>query len=69
MNDLEEEISGIIVGVKSDHFKDRRTNGNLAIIIPVEEYCTIIGDNTWMCDPPVDINAYNPTADNATAEV
>ena len=57
------------MGVKSGHFKEGRTNGHLAVIIPVEEYCTIIGDNTWMYDPPDNINAYNHTTSNATAAV
>ena len=55
------------MGVKSDHFKGGCTNGHLAVIIPVEEYRTITGDNAWMYDTPFDINAYNPTAANAPA--
>ena len=57
------------MGVKSDHFKEGRTNGNLYVIIPVEEYCTIIGDDVWMYDPPFDLNTYYPTAANATEAV
>ena len=60
---------GIIVGVKSGHFKEECTNGHLAGIIPVEDYCTIIGNNTRIYDAPVNINTYNPTAYNATAAV
>ena len=33
----EEEVAGILVGVKSDHFKEGYTNGHLTVIIPVEE--------------------------------
>ena len=57
------------MGVKYDHFKEGHTNGNLAVIIPLEEYRTIIDKNEWMYDPPVDINAYNPTTANATSVV
>ena len=35
MDNLEEEIAGILVGVKSDHFKGGCTNGHLFVIIPV----------------------------------
>ena len=57
------------MGVNPNHFKEVHTNGHLAIIIPVEEYLTIIGKNVCIYDPPVNINAYNPTAANATAVV
>ena len=60
---------GILVGVKYDHFKEGHTNGHISVIIPVEEYRNIIGDNKWMYDPPVNINAYNPTAVNTTSAV
>ena len=33
--------------------KEERKNGHLTVIIPVEEYHTIIGDNVWMYDTPV----------------
>ena len=33
---LEEEIVGIVAGVKSNHFKGGSTNGHLAVIIPIE---------------------------------
>ena len=66
---MDEAIVGILVGLNSDHFKEGHTNGNLDVIIPVEEYCTIIGDNAWMCNPPININAYDPTAANATEAV
>ena len=33
----EEEITGILVKVQYDHFNEGRTNGHLAVIIPVEE--------------------------------
>ena len=60
---------GILVRVKSDHFKEGRTNGHLSIIFPVDDYHTIIGKNAWMYNQPININAYNPTAANATAAV
>ena len=66
---LEEEIAVILVGVKSDHFKEGRTNGHIAIIIHVEEYCTIIGNNAWTYNPPIGIDDYNPTVSNTTAAV
>ena len=69
IKNLEEEISAILVDVKSDHFKEVRINGHLSVIIPVEEYRTIIGDNAWTYNPPVDIDAYNPTSYNAIAAV
>ena len=69
INNLKEEIAGILVGVKSDHFKERCTNGNLTVTIPMEEYHTIIGDDVWMYDPPVNINTYDPTPANATSAV
>ena len=67
IDNLEEEITRILVGVKSDHLKERHTNGHLAVIIPVEYYCAVIGNNSWIYNPPIDINAYNPTASNVTA--
>ena len=69
INNIEGKNSVILVSIKSYHFKEGRTNRHLSVIIPMEEYCTIIGNNTWMYDPPVDINAYNPTTNNATAAV
>ena len=69
IENLYEEIMGILVGVNSDLFKEGRTNDHLNVIIPEEEYRTIIGDNTWMYNPPVDINAYDTTAANATSAV
>ena len=36
IDNLEENIVGILVGLNSDHFKEGRTNANLAVIIPVE---------------------------------
>ena len=54
------------MGVKSYHFEEGRTNGQLAVIIPKEEYHTIIGNNMWTYNPPVNIDAYNPTTENAT---
>ena len=35
----------------------------------MEENRIITGDNAWMYNPPVNINAYDPTSDNATAAV
>ena len=52
IGNLEEEIAGILVGVKSGHFKEGRTNGHLAVIIPVEKPFSIIGNNECMYDPP-----------------
>ena len=49
--------------------KEERKNGHLTVIIPVEEYHTIIGNNAWMYDTPVDIDACNPTTANATSAV
>ena len=60
---------GILVGIKSDHSKEGCTNGHLVVIIPMSEYHTIIGDDTWTYNPPVNIDTYNPTADNATESV
>ena len=57
------------MGVKSNHFKKGRTNGHLSVIIPVEEYHTIIGDNAWAYDPPVNINAYDLNAADVTSVV
>ena len=57
------------MGVKYYHFNEGRTNGHPNIIIPMEEYCTIIGDNAWTYNPTVDINAYNPTAENEISVV
>ena len=53
IDNLKEEITAILVGVKYDHSKEGRTNGHLTVIISVEEYHTIIGDNVCMYDPPV----------------
>ena len=38
IDNLDEQILVILVGVKSDHFEEGRTNVHLAVIIPVEEY-------------------------------
>ena len=35
----------------------------------MEENRIITGDNAWMYNPPVNINAYNTTATNETSEV
>ena len=59
----------ILVGVKSNHFNEGRTNRHLAVIIPMEEYCTIIDDKVWTYNPPIDIGAYDPTTSNAIAAV
>ena len=67
IDNSEEEIAGILVGVNSDHFEERHTNGHLVVIIPVEQYCTIIGANMCMYNPNRDTDAYNPTAANAPA--
>ena len=56
INNQKEEIAGILVGVKCDHFREVRTNRHLAVIFPAEEYCTSIGNNAWMYDPPVNLN-------------
>ena len=69
IDNLEEEIAGILVGIKSDQFKEGRTNVNLTVIIIVEEYRTIISNNSLMYDPLVNINAYDFTSANATAAV
>ena len=60
---------GIEVGINYYHYKEGPTKGHLAVIIPVEEYRTIISENAWMYDPPVDIKTYNPTAANVTSAV
>ena len=56
INNQKEEIAGILVGVKYKHFREVRTNRHLAVIFPVEEYRTSIGNNAWMYDPPVNLN-------------
>ena len=58
----EKEILGMLVRIKSNHFKEGHTNGKLAVIVPVERYRSIIGDNAWMYNPPANINNYNTTA-------
>ena len=35
----------------------------------MEEYRTIIGNNAWMYNPPVDINSYDHPVENATSAV
>ena len=35
----------------------------------MEEYCAITDSNEWMYNPPVNINAYNPTTTNTTSAV
>ena len=57
------------MGVNPNHFKEVHTNGHLAIIIPVEDYLTIIGKNVFIYDPPVKIAAHDPTVANSTAVV
>ena len=57
------------MGVNTNQFKEGRTNGHLDVIIPVEDYCTIIGNNMCTYNPPVDIYAYDPAANNSTAAV
>ena len=57
------------MGVKSDQFEEGRTNEHLAVIIPVEEYHTIIRNNAWTYNPSVNIEAYDPTTANATVAV
>ena len=69
INNPEIEILVILVGVNSDHFEEGCTNVHLSVIIPVEKYCTIVCNNAWTYNPPVNIDAYDPTANNATAEV
>ena len=59
----------ILGGVKHNHCKEGCINGHLAVIIPKEEYCTIIGNNAWTYNPPANIDAYNFTALNATTSV
>ena len=41
---LEEELGGVATTIKSYHYKGGRTNGHLAVIIPQDEYRTIIED-------------------------
>ena len=53
----EEEITGILEDVKSDHLKEGRTNGHITVIIPVEDYRTIISNITWVYNQPVGISA------------
>ena len=60
---------GILVGVNSDHFEEGNTNEHLVAIIHEEEYCTIIGEKAWTYNPPININAYNPTVFNETVSV
>ena len=67
IDNLEEKIAGILVSINSNHFEEGRTNGHRSVIISMEEYCNIIDDNAWNYNPPIDINAYNPTIVNATA--
>ena len=69
IDNLGEEIVGILVGVNSNHLKEGCTNGHLDVIVPVEYYHDIIGGKISMYDPPVNINTYNPTADNVTEAV
>ena len=69
VDNLEEEIAAFLMSLKFNHFKERHTNGHIAVIITVEEYRTIICDNAWMYDPSVDVNAYDPIASNATSAV
>ena len=57
------------MGVNSDHFKEGRTNGHLAIVIHVEEYHIIIVKNACKYNPPVEIDAYYSTAANEIAAV
>ena len=35
----------------------------------MDDYYTIIGENAWMYNQPININAYDPTVSNATVEV
>jgi hypothetical protein len=44
---LKDELAGIASTIKSDHYKDGLKYGHLAIVIPEEEYETIIGNNAW----------------------
>ena len=67
MDNLEEAIAVILVGVKSDHFEAGRTNGHLTVIITVEEYPTIVSENALTYNPPINIDVYSPTVSNATA--
>ena len=59
---LEEEIGGAATTVKSNHYTGGRTNGHLAAILSKVDYRTVLNDNTWDQEPPVEQAAYDPTA-------
>ena len=63
---LEEELGGVATTIKSYHYKGGRTNGHLAVIISQDEYRTIIEDEDWAYEEPVELEAYDETAITAT---
>ena len=63
---LEEELGGVATTIKSYHYKGGRMNGHLAVIIPQDEYRTIIEDEEWEYEEPAELEAYDENAITAT---
>ena len=63
VDQLEEQVGEACVTVKSWHFEQGQDYGHLPVIIPEEEYRTLIGDPAWTYTVPVaNAEEYNPAA-------
>ena len=61
IDNMEEEVGGVVATVKSYHFKGGRDNGHLAVVVPESEYREVIGDDQWDYEVPEDQDeAYDP---------
>ena len=62
VDNLEEELGGIVVNIKSHHFVRGAEFGHLSVIIPQSEFADLIGDDEWEYEPPEELDAYDPDA-------
>ncbi len=62
INKLKDKLGGICMLIKTHHYRQGQTNGQLASVIPEAKHQIVIGDNTWTHMAPVDPGAYSPAA-------
>jgi hypothetical protein len=64
---LEEELGGVLVSIKSNHYEQGAKFGHLAVLLGETRMRTILGNPAFTYDTPTYQGAYNPAALAATA--
>ncbi len=62
INELENELGGAFIKLKSTHFEEGQRYGFLATVIPQEKYCIVISNAAWVYEVPANPGAYAAAA-------